>query len=259
MQVRPLRTADDIKACIELWQEVYRNSPCWVPPDPHHSEAMLAGRNPAAANAEVQTLLAEEDHRIVASVTAVREEMYIRHRNEQTGHLLFFEALPGQGPAADQVLATACGWLQSRGCDAARLSLLPGWQLPPTIDAYEAVPTLFHTYNPPYYHAYIKNAGFRTEHGCVEYRVTFTPDLANRYREMVKRASEAGVRLRTWNLNRLEEENDRFTRLFNDTFRAHWGFMPLSSDVMGELTVGFRDLLVQDFLIFAETDGEPVA
>jgi len=258
MRVRPLRTPEDAAACIEFWHEVYRDLPCWVPLDRHHYEDMLSGRSPAAANAQVQTFLADDGHRILASVTAVREEAYVQHRNEQTGHLLFFEALDGQGDAVDQLLDTACGWLESRGCDAARLSLLPGWQLPPTIDAYDVVPTLFHMYNPAYYHAYIKNARFRTEHGCVEYRVIFTPELSNRYREMVKRASDAGVRLRTWDLDHLEDENVLFTTLFNETFRSHWGFMPLSSAVMSELTVGFRDVLVRDFLIFAEVDGRPV-
>jgi hypothetical protein len=39
--------------------------------------------------------------------------------------------------------------------------------VPLTIDAYDAVPTLFHSYNPAYYHSYVKNAGFITEHGLV--------------------------------------------------------------------------------------------
>ncbi len=258
MQIRLLRTSEEAAACIKFWDEVYRNWPCWVPPDPHHFGLLLTGRGPAAANALVQTFYAEEDGSIVASVTAVRDETYVQHRNEQMGHLLFFEALPNQDEAVDEVMKAACEWLKSRGCQAARLSLLPGWQLPPTIDAYEVVPTLFHTYNPPYYHAYIKSAAFRTEQGCVEYQVAFTPELARRYSEMVKRGSEAGVRLRTWDLDHLEEENSLFTRLFNETFRSHWGFMPLSTEVMKELTIGFKDMLIRDFLLFAEVDKEPV-
>jgi hypothetical protein len=59
-------------------------------------------------------------------------------------------------------------------------------------------------------------------------------------------------------LEHLEEENALFTRLFNETFRSHWGFMPLSPAVMAELTLGLRDFLVPDFLMFAEVDGQPI-
>jgi len=258
MQVRLLRTSEEASACLKFWQEVYRSWPCWVPADPHHFEALLTGRGPAAANAAVQTFYAQEGEGMLASVTAVRDETYVQHRDEQMGHLLFFEALPNQEAAVDEMMKAACEWLKSRSCEAARFSLLPGWQLPPTIDAYEVVPTLFHTYNPPYYHSYIKSAGFRTEHGCVEYRVAFSAELSRRYDEMIKRASDAGLRLRTWDLSRLDEENRLFTQLFNETFQSHWGFMPLSPEVLGELTIGLKDMLVRDFLVFAEVDGEPV-
>jgi hypothetical protein len=134
--------------------------------------------------------------------------------------------------------------------------MLPGMQLPLTIDAYDAVPTIFHTYNPPYYHSYVKNGGFRTEYGAVQYQVQFTPDLAQHYREMVARATNAGVFLRSWDFDRLEEETETFTDLFNETFQSHWGFMPLTTAVMRGLTVELRDFLVADFTAFAEAEGQ---
>jgi hypothetical protein len=136
------------------------------------------------------------------------------------------------------------------------MSILPGMQLPVTIDAYDAAPTIFHTYNPPYYHSYIKNARFRTEHAAVQYQIRFTPELAQRYREMVRNATRAGVVLRSWDFDRLEEETETFTEVFNETFRDHWGFMSLSAEVMRGLTVGMRDLLVPELTGFAEVDHQ---
>jgi hypothetical protein len=92
----------------------------------------------------------------------------------------------------------------------------------------------------------------------VQYQVSFTPELAERYRQMVKRAEDAGVILRTWDFDRLEAENETFTGLFNETFADHFGFIPLPAAVMSGLTVGFKDFLVSDFTHFAETDGETV-
>jgi hypothetical protein len=98
--------------------------------------------------------------------------------------------------------------------------MLAGVQLPLTIDAYDAVPTSFSRYNPPYYHSYIKNSGFVTEHGLVEYEVEFTPELEHRYREMIQRVKDSGVVVRSWDFDRLEEEGEAFTALVNETFSA---------------------------------------
>lgn len=258
LKVRPLNAPEELQRYIDFGHVVYRDNPYWVPPDAHHLISLLGGQAEFGPDSHIQAFCVEDSERMLATVAAVRNEAYNRHWNEQTGHLLFFEALPNQDEAVDLLFSTACDWLRARGCNAARLSMLPGMQLPLTIDAYETVPTCFHTYNPAYYHNYIKNGGFMTEHGVVEYQVQFTPQLAERYREMIKRAEDAGVSLRSWDFNRLEEESDTFGSLCNETFQAHWGFMPLPTGVMRGFTVGFKDFLIPEFTVFAEVDGNPV-
>ncbi|MBI4468032.1 MAG: hypothetical protein HY650_01785 [Acidobacteria bacterium] len=258
MRVRSLSTAEELQRYADFGLEVYRRNPYWVPPDSHHLTELLAGQGGFGPDLQVQAFWVEAGDRILATIAAVKDEGYNRHWNEQLGHLLFFEALPDQDEAVESLLRAACEWLRTRGCEAARLSILPGLQLPLTLDAYDAVPTIFHTHNPPYYHSYIKNGGFRTEQGLVEYQVRFTSLLAERYREMVNRATDAGASLRSWNFARLEEETEAFTDLCNETFRSHWGFMPLPSAVLLGMTVGMRDFLVPDFTAFAEVDGRRV-
>ncbi len=121
------------------------------------------------------------------------------------------------------LLLEACAWLRVQGCDKARASMLLGWQIPWTIDAYTNVPTVFHTYNPPYYHGYAKSAGFYTEKGMVQYQVTFTQELADRYRQMVANVTQSGVILRNWDLDKLDSETELFTEMWNETFWHHWG------------------------------------
>jgi hypothetical protein len=165
--VRSLSTAEELQRYVDFGQEVYRQTPHWVPPDAHHLIELLSGQGGFGSDAQIQAFWVEEGDRVLATVTAVRNETYNRHWNEQMGHLLFFEALPGQNEAVESLMRASCDWLRARGCQAVRLSMLPGMQLPLTIDAYDAVPTIFHTYNPPYFHSYVKNGGFRTEHGAV--------------------------------------------------------------------------------------------
>ncbi len=256
MHVRSLSTIEELQRYVDFEQEVYRGNPHWVPPDTHGMIELLSGQGGFESDQQIQAFWVEDDKRVLATITAVRNTVYNRHWNEEIGHLLFFEALPDQVEAVELLVRAACDWLRALGSQAARLSMLPGMQLPLTIDAYDRVPTIFHTYNPSYYHSYVKNGGFRTELGVVQYQVTFTPELTNRYREMVERATKSGVHLRSWDFDRMEEETETLTEVFNDTFQWHWGFMPLPASVMSGLTIGLKDFLVADFTAFAEIEGE---
>lgn len=258
MHVRSLRADEELHRYVNFGQEVYDQNPNWVPPDSHHLMQLLSGQSAQGAQSEVQAFWVEDNDRILATITAVRDEGYVRHWNEQMGHLLYFEALPDHDDAVAALFQAAGDWLRERGCEAARLSFLAGWQMPLTIDAYDEVPTIFHTYNPAYYHSYIKNSGFQTESGVVQYQIDFTPELTQRYQEMVQNATDSGITLRTWNFDRLEEENQIFTDVANETFRSHWGFNPMPVAGMRGLTVELKDLLVADFTVFAEAEGQTV-
>ena len=258
MQVKKLSTPEDLERYVDFAKDVYRDHPYWVPGDKHHLIRLLSGNAGFGPQSEIQAFVVEDGNRIVTRVAALNDETYHRHWNEKLGHILFFEALPDQFEAADAVIGEACEWLRERGCTAARLSFLAAVQLSLTIDAYDVVPTIFNSYNPPYYHSLIKNCGFVTEQGVVEYEVRFTPELEQRYHEMIKRAEDSGVVVRSWDFDRLEEEGEAFAALANETFSAHWGFMPLPDAVMRGFFVDFKDFLIPEFLSFAEVNGQRV-
>ncbi len=257
MKVRSLQTAEEFERYALFAHEVYGQNPYWVAPDTHHLTALLGGNKDAGPHWTVQPFWVESGGRILATVTAVVDELYNRHWNERMGHLLFFEALPESDTAVTVLFGEACEWLRAQGCTAVRLSFLYGWQLPWTIDAYDAIPTLFHTYNPPYYHCYAKNSGFRTEQGMVQYQIAFTTELATRYRDMVERATAAGVQLRSWDFDRMEDEGLIFARLVNETFAGHWGSPQFSAAQMQGFALAVKDVLPPDFPGFAEVDKQP--
>jgi ribosomal protein S18 acetylase RimI-like enzyme len=258
VRTRSLTSLEELQRYVEFGQDVYRDIPQWVPPDSEHLVALLSGNGGFGSESQIQAFWVEEDERILATVTAVTDDRYNRRWHERLGHLLFFEALPDQNEAVESLMRAATDWFRARDCQSLRMSMLPGMQLPFTIDAYDDVPTIFHTYNPPYYHSYIKNAGFKTECGVVQYQIVFTPELAARYQAMVARAEQSEISLRSWNFDRMEAENETFTTLFNETFAHHFGFMPLPAEVMSGLTVGLKDFLVADFTLFAEAEGTTV-
>src|SRR5207237_5323898 len=102
-------------------------------------------------------------------------------------------------------------------------------------------------HNPAYYHALLKDAGFETEKGLVDYKIRVRPQLVARWESAVEAARRAGytlVPLRDVPASRRVAE---FTELWSDTFKAHWGFTPFSEgeiSLLAELQgpVGMLDL-----------------
>src|SRR5262245_25398261 len=181
MRVREIHTMEEFQRYADFGQEVYDQNPYWIPPDRRHLTELLSGAAPIGAHSQIQAFLVEEGDRLLATVTAVIDKTFNEHWKEHIGHLLSFEALPGQEEAVRSLIDAACVWLRERGCAAARMSFLYGWQMPLTIDAYEAVPTVFHTYNPACYHSYIKNSGFVNEKGNVDILERFKHEFSGGY------------------------------------------------------------------------------
>ncbi len=253
------RTKEDLRRVVDFGHVVYRQNPHWVPPDAARQVVLLSGEAANGEHTRVQTYWVE-DHRgdVMAAVTAAVDDAFNRYWRKRIGHLFFFEALRDKDGPVRSLLDAACDWLREQGCDSARLSFHYGWQLPLTIDAYDEVPTFLHTYNPSYYHRSIKNAGFVTERGFVEYRIRFTPELSGDYQRMVARAVQSGVGLRSWDPEGLREEAARFHAIYNETYGKHWGAPQFTLPEIEELVEELKDFSLAELSQFAELEGQPV-
>lgn len=256
MMLRELHSPDELRESMAFAAEVYRDIPAWVPPDEHQLVAQVSGQAFGRAHARIQTFRIEDHGRILATATGVVDDLFNTHWRDAVGHVLFFEALPGHEAASRALLDATCDWLKRQGCTAARVGFLYGWQLPLTIDAYDEVPTAFHSINPPYYHRYIKDAGFATECGAVEYMIDFTPELAARYEQMVASSVSRGVVMRPWRLSEPKADAELFSRIYNATFSAHWGAPPFTVEDCEDLITELGPVTPTDFTAFAETSGE---
>ena len=256
--IAALHRREQLERYAAFGAEVYRGNANWVAPDPHHLVASLAGDVPAAAHCDLQPFSAARGDQILATATALVDRAFNEHWSEAVGHVLFFEALPQEDDAAVGVLRAALEWLRARRCTTARLSFLYGWQLPLTVDAYDVPPTAFHTYNPPYYHRLVKAAGFETDSGQSEYRVQFTPDLANRYEAMTAQEKSIGVRLRSWDLDSPRAEALNWAGSYNEAFATHWGAPQFAPAELEDMIAGMQEVLVRDLTVFAEAGGRIV-
>jgi hypothetical protein len=188
---------------------------------------ILLGESPFAEGRRLRPFVAREGGAIVARVVAVVDSRYNRKWRERLGHVVMFEALPGRGEAVRLLLDAACDWLATEGTEAARAGF-GMLEFPFLIDAYDVLPPPFVRQNPAYYHALLKDAGFETEKGLVDYKIRVRPELVTRWESALEAARRAGytlVPLREVPATRRVAE---FTELLADTFKTHWGFTPFS-------------------------------
>jgi ribosomal protein S18 acetylase RimI-like enzyme len=186
---------------------------------------LLEGKSPFLVDREIRPFVAREDGKMVARALAVVDGRYIRKWNEKIGHIIFFEALPGTRDAVRLLLDEACAWLAERGMIAARTGM-GMLDFPYVIDAYEKLPPSIMRQNPDYYHALIKEAGFETEKGFVDYKIKVTPELVKRWENALEGARRAGLAIVPLREIAEAKRAPLFAELWNETFTNHWGFTP---------------------------------
>jgi GNAT superfamily N-acetyltransferase len=242
---------------LQFRDKVYAGWDAYWPASVRFDLHVLQGATPFNEGRTLQPFLVREGDRVLARILAVIDARYLQHWQEQLGHLWWFEALPDSREAVRLLLEEACRWLQRHGAVAARLGS-GALEFPFVIDAYDVLPPHILRLNPPYYHAFLKDAGFETEKGLVDYKIKVSPELVDRWASMVAAAQHSGydiVPLREVPHHRRVRE---FTATFNDTFRTHWGWTPYTETEIAGLLTALEPFGILDSSVLAYQAGQPV-
>lgn len=217
----------------------------------------LTGQSPFAEERRLRPLVARVDGQIAARALAVLDERYDRHWGERLGHLSFFEARPDTRAAVRRLVDTACLWLADQGAIGVRA----GWgflDFPFAVDEYEVLPPVWLRQNPAHYHALLKDAGFETEQGWVDYRIAVTPQRVREWRDACARARAAGFTIVPVDAVAMPRRVDEFTRVWNDAFARHWGHVPFTTAEIAYVMETFASFGMLDASRLAYRDGEAV-
>jgi GNAT superfamily N-acetyltransferase len=250
------RTREELTEFLEFHDRVYAYRSAAHREFLPLSLPILLGESPFAVGRELRPFLASDGSGPLARVVACIDRRYQDLWGESLGHCLLFEAMPRGREAARQVLEAACEWLRERGATAARAGM-GMLEFPFAIDDYESLPPLGVRQNPPWYHAFLKDAGFETEKGLVDYAIEVTPERIARYEQAVTEARRQGYELVP--LAELPEARRRlhFVSVYNETFRRHWGYSPFTEEDMALLLELQRPLGALATSLVAYRDGQP--
>ncbi len=257
IKVEVCQGTDALTEFVLFYDRVYESRPVrWRALTPFQVP-VLAGQTAFTVGRTLRPLVARERGEIVVRATAVLDERYNRLWGERLGHIVMFEALPGTREATRAVLDEACRWLEAQGAEAARAGF-GMLEFPFAVDAYDVLPPSFVRQNPVYYHALLKDAGFQTEKGGVDYKIEVRPELIARWESAVETAKRAGfeiVPLREVPESRRAAE---FNATWQEAFRRHWGNTPGTAEEFTELFAALAPVGMLDTSVLAYHEGRPL-
>ncbi|MBM4256676.1 MAG: hypothetical protein FJ147_12365 [Deltaproteobacteria bacterium] len=242
---------------IQLYETVYASRSAYWLPAARFEMAILRGESTFNEERTVRPFVVRDQGQVVARVLAVVDARYQRHWHERLGHLCWFEALPNTRDAVKLLIHEACSWLHEQGATAARAGhgML---DFPFVIDDYETLPPNVLRLNPAYYHSLLKDAGFESEKGFVDYKIEVRPELLARWVGMLEAARRGGYTIVPLREVPEQQRVSDFVATFNDTFKSHWGWIPYSETEIAGLLKALTRAGVLDTSVLAYRDRQPV-
>jgi len=258
IKVENPQSVEALTEFVQFYDEVYAYRDARWPATVEFEVPLLTGESPFAQGRKMRPFLARTGSRSLARVVAVVDDRYIQHWQERLGHVTMFEALPDTREATKLLLDAACEWLKEQGMEAARA----GWggllDVPFVLDDYASLPPRFVRQNPAYYHRLLKDAGFESEKGWVNYLIEVRPELVTRWESALEGTRRAGYEIVPLKDVPAARRVPACTDTFNDSYKVHWGMPPSTPDEWALLFDAYTPAGVLETSVMAYRDGAPV-
>lgn len=220
-------------------------------------ESLTAKGNPFFEHADVQFWLAVKDGRDVGRISA-----QIDHLNPQTkdgvGHFGLIAAEDDPEVFA-ALFAAAEAWLKARGCKTALgpVNLSTNEEVGLLVEGHEHPPMFMMSHDARHTPGRIEGQGYTRAKDIYAYVCSVADDLPPAILRRVRKPPAEGVRLRTLEMSRLDEEVQTLTGILNDAWSGNWGFTPTTEAETKALATTLKLLIDPRLAWFAEIDGEP--
>lgn len=234
----------DVRKFIRFPFWLYRSSAVWVPPLLSSERYLLdRRRNHFYQHSAADFFLVEEHGRVLGRIAAFHNKPYNDYIGARQAAFGFFESI--DDPAVSQRLFEAAfEWATGRGLDAmvGPGRLRPADATGALVEGFEHRPAMSVPYNPPYYDALIKAAGFEKESDHLSGYVPGTHELDPRFFEMAEKVkARHGLWVKTFaSKDEMRQWVPRVAEVYQGAFGGNHGFYPLSDAEITE----FADELI---------------
>ena len=223
-------------------------------------EGLLTSRHPYHRTAEVMHFIARDNRRGVGRISAAVNRRFNEYHNTRIGFFGLFDSCNNR-EVAFALLDAAREWLRDREMDTMRG---PGGYSTATHEAYQAVlidgfdspPTVELTHNPPFYGALLERYGLSKVKDYHAYWIDINEEPLERIGPLVERVrARRHIETRPIDLSRSREEVDLIVDIYNASWAANWGFLPLTEAEAEAMASTLRLVADPGLMRFAYVDG----
>ncbi|MGQ5701296.1 N-acetyltransferase [Sandaracinobacteroides sp. A072] len=262
VDIRPVATAADRRAFVDLPWWIYADDPAWVPPLKGDIHALIGGpkSNPWFLHGRAAFFLARRNGEVVGRISAQVCDL-VQERTPGLGQWGLFETIDDAEVAAE-LIRTAEDWLRAQGMKRAQGPVsISIWDEPGLlVTGFEEPPVVMMGHHRAWYERHVLAAGYA---GVKDLHAWDLP-IEQPFPELVNRIVAAGernkrIRIREVELKRFDEEAKLILDILNEAWSDNWGFVPLTDAEIAHVGKKLKPIVFPHLIRVAEYDGEPVA
>ncbi len=264
VQVHPVTSRADLKRFVDFQYDHYRGNEVWIPPlrrDVHHT--LNPKKNAFFEHGSIQPFLAvDQEGSVVGRIAGIVNGMHLRKYDDGTGFFGFFESID-DFDVASALLEAVRSWSSEQGLTGLRGPTNPSMNDTAGLltDGFDREPAVLMPYNPPYYEAFLLRFGFERAMTMWAYYIHKKYVHLEKLRrgvEIVKRRNP-GLRLRTVDMDRFDEEAKSILHIYNDAWSDNWGHVPMTDAEFAQMAKEMKQIVDPNIVFLLEDDGRPVA
>ena len=252
----------ELKDFIDLPWKLYAGYSKWVPPLKKEVRRLLDPRkHPFWEFSERVLFLARRGSETVGRIAGIIDRRNNEFHREQMGIWGFFEC--ADDPAAAAALFSAVEtWARQKGMTFLRGPLNPSAnnEAGLLVEGFDLLPALMMPYNPPYYSRLVESCGFAKEKDLFAFLIDGDYQLPDWMDSLAGRiARKKGIRIRHPSRKDYEAEFALIRNIYNESWSANWGFVPLTEEEMGDIHKSVKSFMDPDLVFYIYYEDEPAA
>ncbi len=263
LEIRPVRSRQDLSRFIELPRRIYRNEPRWIAPLALDRRRYLdRAKNPFFEHGEAEYFLASRAGQVVGRISAHVDRNLNDFHGNRWGLFGFFEC-ENDREAAGALFRATEAWHRLRGRDrlVGPMDFTMNDECGVLVEGHEHRPMIRQPWQHPYYPALLEAQGLEKAMDLLMWNLEVSDRdkvLPVIFELADKLEPEHGIRIRHMRKRDLEREIRGFVEVYNAAWSDNWGFVPLTErDALHEATQN-KLLLDENWMMVAERDGEVV-
>jgi hypothetical protein len=262
LKVRPVLSAKDKRAFLDVPFPLYKDDPHWVPPlYLERLQHLDPDQNPYFRHAEAQLFLAERDGMAIGRISAQIDRLYLERYADATGHFGFIEA-PDDPEAFAALTSMAEQWLRARGmkrvCGPFSFSINDETGL--LVEGFNYAPNVLMPHHLPYYAGHLERLGYTKTKDVIAYLLDDKGVLPKPMLRAYDRAmASKSISVRPISKRNLARDIEIILSIHSDAWSGNWGFVPFTGEELKALGDNLKWLVREEYVAIASLNGEPAA